>query len=167
MTLVKIDRSTVRANPNAGATDTSIALAKEAHVTVDTNILPAETVESHGTTWKMTRYSAAMDAYDCAFEAQYMATGKPDPIPTKGDKWPKGVVTEVCVIQRTQTVSHAPEPDFFFEYIPTEVTCDSCGASFDHSELAADSDDDGNYSATICPHCNTWDCTEIEYERLA
>lgn len=61
------------------------------------------------------------------------------------------------------------EPRWLFRYEPTQVTCDACGATFDHKRLKSSSayDDDSReewFSDTICPVCGEWDCCELEYE---
>ena len=64
----------------------------------------------------------------------------------------------------------SPAPKWLYSYIPTQVKCDKCGAEFPDIELESDSCDDaeGNYTPinNICPKCGKYDCCEIEYERI-
>lgn len=70
-------------------------------------------------------------------------------------------VTKRRDVQRIFTTE--PQPEWLYEYLPTEVECNYCGATFDHSELQSDSCD---YSERICPECGSWDCCDIEFESI-
>jgi hypothetical protein len=71
-------------------------------------------------------------------------------------------------VQRFKTVH--PGPSWLYDYVPTEVTCDHCGAVFLHTELTTESNmpDDIQYdhSESVCPKCGHWDCCEVEFEKL-
>jgi len=56
--------------------------------------------------------------------------------------------------------------EYLFEYEPLEVTCQYCGAKFDHSELHSYWDGIDLYIENECPYCGHSDCVEIEYESL-
>lgn len=56
------------------------------------------------------------------------------------------------------TSMHSPR--FLYRYLPTDVTCEECGATFDHSKLV-----DSDYSpADLCPECG--EVVDVDYERL-
>lgn len=86
----------------------------------------------------------------------------------KGREWeerhPDGSITHHAPVEVVHTMY--PAPTFLFDYVPAQVTCEDCGASFLHTELEADSVDCDAYSTAVCPRCKTWDCCEIEYEKL-
>ena len=81
------------------------------------------------------------------------------------------VLKNVRKTQPIQTIRHLnPEGPYLFDYLPTTIKCDYCGAEFDYKELSADCncDSDGEeiWSNEICPKCGTWGCCEIEYEKI-
>jgi hypothetical protein len=64
-----------------------------------------------------------------------------------------------------------PEPNYLYEYIPTNIQCDYCNRVFSYKELKRDLyRNDYNYeefwSNNICPLCDEPNCAEIEYEKL-
>lgn len=62
--------------------------------------------------------------------------------------------------------SLTPEPDYFFEYLSTDVSCEACGRKFDYSLLEDDWPNDECRVINICPFCKEPNCCEIEYEQL-
>jgi len=71
--------------------------------------------------------------------------------------------------------SMCPEPNFFFEYEPCYVVCDSCKKEFLKEELIDDLnecwDDELELwyfegSCLTCPFCGKKDCCELEWEKL-
>ena len=59
------------------------------------------------------------------------------------------------------------EPKYLYSYVPTEIECLYCNKKFLHTELVADSSSESDYySDEICPHCGDWDCCDIKYEEL-
>ncbi len=72
--------------------------------------------------------------------------------------------------QHVREYGHEPEPEWLYEYIPTEVRCCECGGTFKHTELRDDytytEDDNEFWSSNVCPLCGTWDYCEVEYEKL-
>jgi hypothetical protein len=86
----------------------------------------------------------------------------------------KSYMKNGITFQPFQTIqSLCPDPDYLFEYIPKDVQCSSCGATFDYSLLESDcicsweiDIDDYAYSDTVCPKCKAWNCCEIEFEEF-
>ena len=69
------------------------------------------------------------------------------------------------VIREVSLISHLPVPEFSYDYLPTKVQCSNCKREFLHTKLESDSGRPVCYSDAICPHCQTWDCCELKYER--
>lgn len=63
------------------------------------------------------------------------------------------------------------QPRFNYTYEELLLKCSECGKEFSNKDLESFSDEDcdGNYyfNDRICPKCGTWDCCEIEYEKLS
>lgn len=59
-----------------------------------------------------------------------------------------------------------PQPKFIYDYLPTLVKCEFCGAEFDYNKLESEDYDDYGWSENVCPKCHARDCCEIEFEKL-
>ena len=57
------------------------------------------------------------------------------------------------------------EPMYLYDYIPTEIECNTCGKIFLHNKLESDSLYE-TYSNQICPYCRDWYCCDIDFEEL-
>ena len=108
--LIKIDRASVRENPNAGNT---------------------------------TYYVAGMPIKEYDEEGRVVS-----------------VKQDVQYLHRL-----TPESKFFYEYVPTEVKCEECGAQFLYTELK-ESEEWDVFLENVCPKCGTADCCELEFEKL-
>ena len=83
-----------------------------------------------------------------------------------------GILVSKTVNQPMQTLhTLTPQPNYSFNHEDIEVRCESCEAMFPSSELVSDDVSDGDYgyswSDRCCPKCGTWDCCELEYEKLS
>lgn len=171
--LIKIDRRTVRKNPLAGQTCfiEPIGHRTELLFTSTKMELPdflknrAGIINISGRFWT--------DRPDGQFQITAIMT---DPI---DDMDTFMMLMEVYGIDRASIsiktnyqhqVIHSmtPEPDWLYQYEPIRVKCEFCNRRFLHTELKSDSiwHDDEIFSDTVCPKCDTFDCCEIEYERL-
>jgi len=156
--LIKIDRKTVKKNPNAGSTR---------------DILPGiRTTEFEYRGEKLPIY--LKDKVNCYITGMRVVGNNIvilfgtiiEPISSKIIKEAvKDKRLSISMHQDTITVDHFPEPDYFYEYRKTKVQCDKCGEWFDHNELQSDDFMDC-YSDRICPLCKEWDCCQLKYESL-
>lgn len=83
----------------------------------------------------------------------------------------KGAVIErVEVDEGVRSMKSLGPPRLFdFEYKPTKVHCHMCGATFQHTALRKEWDEDdewGGYHENICPRCNEEDCCVLHFETL-
>jgi len=154
--LIKIDRRTLKKNPNAGSTVSYIRGAKSAEFKYKGTKLP-EYLKDKG------------NCYITEIDYQNnIIYGKIIGIVTQ--RLIKQVLNDRknCTISMEQDltkVEHLPEPDYFYEYRKTKVQCDSCGAWFDHHKLRSDEIMDV-YSDRICPECGEFDCCQLKFESL-
>lgn len=149
--LVKIDRSTIRKNPNAGNT------------VYYRNIGPAEyyktTVERIENQWVKTDYSGREENGEIVYNINRIQSYgcKNNPFDFLG-------VKEWSHQPYERIYSLYPEPEYLFSYENPLIKCEYCEAEFPISELVNDFCDYGGYNDRVCPKCSVWDCCEIEYE---
>lgn len=69
-----------------------------------------------------------------------------------------------------ETYYHEPEPEYFYEYENIEIKCKVCKNKFTLYELESDciisEDGDKICSDTVCPICGSFNCCDIEYEKI-
>lgn len=155
MTLVKINRSTFRKNPTAGNMTS----------TFDTGLTESRGYyeDDNG------KYELVAVSADRLLVTHMEYTGMPTF--NGGAEYPLSAFDlsrlKIETTRHVQTVHHMPEPDWLFDYEPTLVTCNECGATFAHSELTSDthwSEGDESCSFSVCPKCGEWECCDVEYE---
>ena len=162
MYFVKIDRSSVKNNPNYPATRSYIPTTKHNSITINVThplldealgkILGHKIDESLCFVTTITNACESLvrrfvvdnqdlkdflKAVDCDFSQDYIE------------------------------VTTLPEDPYVYEYEPLEVTCKYCGATFDHTKLFNYWEDHCEvYHEHVCPYCDRSDCVDIEYESV-
>jgi len=166
---IPIDRTTVRANPNAGKDYTEFP-GNQTLTVHFTKQIPDDLEElfvitqmgfpdfgsedddiTHGT-WA-TANGSVIDAGEYLLGLDH-------------DKYPCSIKKEHDTIRSY----HGVHGKYLHSYTPTQVMCSNCGTTFLHTELQSDSHYDG-YSGYLsmddgCPSCGEWDCVELEYESI-
>ena len=151
---IKIDRRTIKKNPNAGSTMTYIPTDQTCTFKYDGNKLPDYLVDGkncHITNWNIESISGTLIYPIEKYLFQKIMEDE------------KLITLEIE--QGIQEIEHLPEPEYFYKYKKTKVKCNECGSEFCHDQLEADSCMDA-YSNTICPVCGMWECCDIEYENI-
>jgi hypothetical protein len=145
-TIIKIDRSTVRPNPNAG--QSIYQVAGRSHV-YETRVF------KRGRDWIKQELSDGL-------------LNRQDSITSL--KCPANWASSINHVQEYQTFhSMSPEPGFIYTYENPELVCDSCGGTFRYRDLETDDMFDGEddlYCDTVCPLCHSWDCCDVVLEKL-
>lgn len=72
---------------------------------------------------------------------------------------------EIDMDYNTNIVNHLPLPKWLYEYGDEKVKCVECGEVFSYTVLESD-DYDGAFISNICPYCGEPDCCDIEYEKI-
>lgn len=164
MILIKIDRKSIRKNPNAGRTQQKVAGARNTTFTCKGK-LPGYLKDKDNiviTGWSIrdgikeyegiiTDESIIEKIYDNEY---YKENGKNISIETTQD-W--------------HTVTFPPEPEYFYKYKDTKVKCKECKHEFmsdEFKEFEIDWDDNYSHTITGCPKCENWDCCDINYEKI-
>lgn len=165
--IVRIDRSTLKRNPRAGATMTPIQVRPtESVVTIrrgraNYTLSSCGEVRIDGTRLigNFICREAIGEGYDPAIFGEVR-------------QWEieQSEVLTSRVDAGMEFVEHRPEPQWLFDYLPTLVTCRECGETFDAMELQSDAQvvsDDGDeaFSSEVCPKCGAWDCCDLKYEQ--
>lgn len=157
MILIKIDRKSIKKNPNAGNTVTRIRGHREATFTV-TGELPdylEEDKNMYVSSWTLTAGSNDIDIRNCAlidFDIFDKLSKEPN-------------VTNLQMTQSGEAFHHAPEPKHHYKHKDTQVQCCDCKEKFKRSKLESQSYD-SDYSNTVCPKCGEWDCVNLKYEKI-
>lgn len=151
-TLVKIIRSSIKKNPDAGKTATRIYGPREI------------TFEIKG---EIPEY--LKDEENCV-----VTTWSDNP------KWCKGLLYNDDLVERLlsekksfitindnkniSTVSHAPEPQYLYSYENTQIECNNCHNKIHVKEIIQDCNDDGCYDE--CPICSHVDTFRYRHENI-
>lgn len=161
--LIKIDRSTITTNPSHGETSSVVATGTE----ISFEYKGRKKLEylkhlKSGliTSWEESPGPDGSIVY--FYQGVIIDTQNTDLL----EKLSRDGVT-LKISRRLQLVAHAPGAQYLYKYEKTEITCDCCGAKFDHSELLSDYESDDVFCENICPSCGKWYCCdEIKYERI-
>lgn len=162
-TLIPIDRTSIKKNPRAGQTTYTVPGLKTAvkRVVIDFgNEYRAETF--HG----VPPVAVAPDRQTLLCDKWISVDFAIGVHPGKSAIDPP-IITEVFSVHRgePQTVHRLiPEPEWLYSYVPTQITCENCGATFAHTELQSD-DSDETYIDNLCPKCGS-PAADVEYERI-
>lgn len=168
MTLVRIDRSTLRRNPDAGKTTTLVPSGIQSG---------SFTIERDGRAYVLDVISTPAVWEQDGIVGTFFCRAATGPMP---HAFPCGETTEGKVggtdklvmpefSREMLEIHHQPEPPWLYEHEPTPVTCNECGETFDSRQLKSDyafsgPDGDEIWSSAVCPHCGEWDCCDVEYE---
>ena len=170
--IIKIKRSSIIKNPDAGRQDYHIPCPPQITVEMpweDKDNPPEYLPGAILTSWKMSITPRGSTSV-CTFFLKEMPDEK---VVMKLSK-KHGSLFSIIVDTPYQNIhSLIGEPDWHFRYEDTEVKCSRCKHKFSHEDFESDSRDyyDGydeniEFSDTCCPNCGKWDCCEIEYEEI-
>lgn len=140
MILIKIDKKTIRKNPNAGSTVSYISNGYSAEFEIEGHIpkfihKPPFYIEE----WKKEDgiFTYVRGKIIGAVEQRHL------------DKAPN---LHLIIHNDIITINHLPEPDYFFSYKETYLECKHCGSKIEIDQIVTDYEDD--YQIQICPACN-------------
>lgn len=163
MILIKIDKKSIRKNPNAGRTQQKVAGMRNTTFKCKGE-LPSYMKDEKTiiiTSWlidkEIKEYEGVIIDEDI-IEKVYKEISK---------KNGKNLTIEIT--QDWSTLTFPPECRYFYKYKNTKVKCKECGNRFmsnDFKEIELDCGDDYSYTDTGCPNCENWDCCEVEYEKI-
>jgi hypothetical protein len=171
MNLVKIDLRTLKKNPNAGNTVSYVYGSFDASISFVVNKGWAtfqESMEEMSYPTKIMQ-TANKDGIHLQVECKVKDKYKSDIVDRLLELGVKQKDIEYTIKNDTQTIFHAPEREYFFEYLDTKVKCEECGEKFKHTELDFDEmwDEEGeSYCDTVCPKCRAWYCCDLRYEKV-
>lgn len=149
--IIKIDRSSIKLNPNRG----------------NTSFLAAGAVEvSFEVTGKLPDFlKDGENCYITSIDSNKRISGLLNDFSLQADLMKCDGVT-VNVKRNTQRIYHAPESTYIYKYENPELKCDYCHKKSTIEEIEIDYDDDGNRCTTCpcCAHINTFPV--VEYENI-
>lgn len=167
--LIKIDRKSVKRNPNAGRTQTMVAGVVNTTLDVTFFIPMPEEIKKHV---RVISYSHTFPVHSFVSRHQYQCVIDPkediQALITEIQKYTK----DFNIIQNrpVQILDHDPEPEFLYDMETPDATCENCHETFSCTLLKSDGSsdpDDYSYSDEICPKCGYWDCCSFETEELS
>lgn len=147
-TLIRIDRASVRKNPDAGRTEWTVPTTKSAFRTVD------EVRGGMHTTMKQQAVGDPAKGEWVTLETHARSTGAKDR-PPQMQGW---------IEQDHEQFTTLPAPDWLYDYEPTFVKCGNCGKPVRHDQI--ERDEIGDDLCDVCPHCNSIDTFDYELERI-
>lgn len=168
--LVKIDRKSVKPNPNAGKNKFHEFVSTECRITIegkhDRNDFKDCILIHQATTISAREVTTDESVYfprpfqKCEDLMDWLET-----LSKKyGDRFHYTLQNNY---QETTLLS--PQPAFLFKYKPTKVKCRYCKKTFDYTKLGEDYIDDGDDETLVenmCPECGEGYCCELEFERI-
>jgi hypothetical protein len=170
-TLIKIDRSTLRRNPDAGKTEGVLSGPMLASVTTQT---PSQRIA-----FEAVKPVSILDRSPLRIRGAFMVTEVHSTFRV-GQKGAEPMIAcsqpvdreftesdECCIVLHRLAVPwrlQNPSPGWLYEYELTVVECKHCGASFFHTKLE-EVEGEGYYSDRVCPKCGEPECCDIEYEQ--
>jgi hypothetical protein len=169
--VVKINRKSIKKNPNAGATR---RLAEGPVSTTITISGAHESLESDDVKM-IQRSSSCVKGGSADIKTTYAVAGMSF---KAQDKFLKSVLKKFgaaasYVIENNCHVVDTwhPEPAYLFKYAPLRVRCAHCDASFSYKKLRDEDDyDDDEVSyrgrSNICPVCHRDDACELAFEDI-
>jgi hypothetical protein len=151
MPLIRIDRSSIKKNPDAGNEFTTIA-----H--------PAEATFEYEGEWPA-EIKDGQDVYITEYCLPHYGGDIIPPIDKIKLKRLFELGFKVNLSREVQTFQHLPAPDYLYQYENPLVTCSECQHTFPVNEIETE-DYDGIYF-NQCPHCSAVDSFgEIVYEKI-
>lgn len=153
-TIIKIDRSTLKRNPNAGRMQSNILMG------IDTDFKTTCTeIEAKGLELVKDIHIASITYPVDGNVIVYGFIDSPDYDFTKlPGKW------EVESKKNIQTVNHLPIEKYIYKYEQSAVKCSMCGHEVLHSEIEQECDDYTCYD--VCPNCEKTDTFDYYYESI-
>jgi hypothetical protein len=152
MIIVKIDRDTIKKNPNAGNTRTYLQGQKEASFKIESDNIPEWLYKEpfFSTQWSEEELEGTINGPITDEMIEKIKTVKGLSINIK---------CEPIVID------HFPEPDYFYNYEQTTIKCNHCKNKIDVDEIEEDWEDD--YCMQVCPVCEYFNTfPEYKYEKI-
>jgi len=162
--LIKIDRKSIKKNPNADRTETVVPTNKEI-IFEGRKKIPSYLIDgenccilnwTHGVNGSLLHYRGVL----INEELINKILNDPDIRITESE-------------QHFVTVHHFPEENYFYKYKSIQVQCKYCKRKFMSSKLKFYEEescgcDYGWYNCTDegCPHCRAWFCCQVEYENI-
>ena len=174
---VRIDRDTIESNPNYGVRNIVQVGPKE--VLLSIYIDPEKVDMQNINQANFTFYGYEYNSIDMCCENGLIKISMNTPFVNDEqrnafaelllDLGSKGIIRQINsnYLVNCIDLTCCNVPKYFYEYEPLEVTCQYCGAKFDHSELRNYWDEAEVYVENECPYCGHSDCVEIVYERLS
>jgi hypothetical protein len=146
--LIRIDRDSIRTNPEANAPPDFFLPG----IIQDKRVV----VERLGRICTIKKQTRCGDQWITEESSTHTGDGRSFP--------PEGITYSQERDRESVAIAYRP-PAYLFDYLPLEIACENCGRKFDHSSLESDEFGD-SYSNTVCPHCGTPDCADVVYERI-
>lgn len=164
---IKIDRESIKVNPNAYSTKTVVFGKRE--VTFKALEMLPELVEGKNCfiyTWtevngKKTNIEGYIFEFDFANDLIYKYCKA-----TVENGTYNNPLLSIEMKQDIQNLTHSPIQKYSYKYENIELKCNTCGDQFMSNDIQTDDNDDGGYSTEVCPKCGAWDCCDIKYENI-
>lgn len=153
MILIKIDKKTIRKNPNAGSTITYLSVGCNVEFEIEGNI-PEFIHKSpfYIEEWEKVNgiFTYIRGKIIGAVEQKYLD---------------KAHNLHLIIHNDIITINHLPEPNYFFSYKKTYLECKNCKTKIEVNQIENDYEKD--YLIQICPVCNAMNSfPEYKYQTI-
>lgn len=168
--IVKIDRSTIRKNPNAGRTETMISEGLQFFF-VFVGTKEPKWIKKDGVYVTGVNYQGSdLVNQIMTIEGEIVNNELIEKI--KKNHFEKGKFlpgTTITVKNNLRTLHHMPGPQYLFEYEKTYLKCKNCKKDIEVQDIDVDYifDGEGEVKVESCPVCNAENCFDnYEFEHL-
>lgn len=178
-TLVRIDRKSIKKNPNSGRTDYHEFMGQE---TVTRTICFKSPV------WTIREWLSTNGGEKRLIQEQVTVCGdNPEhpeamtgygtvsmkvikkAIKNQGKEIPTGEISVHNNFQHIKMMT--PEPAFFYKYKPTKVKCRLCKGIFKHNQIISmccgTNDNGDDVEVNVCPLCKGHEPVELQFEKIS
>lgn len=162
MVLIKIDRRSIKKNPNGGSHIVTMKGIRQAFFTYEGDEVPKQYLK-HFIVYQSQKYHGSPATHK-------LMSFKPIRIQTFKALSKDKSVFELRIEHEHQSFStREPQPEYFFKYLDSKVECSECHAQIKKSDIDDDyiiNEDGDEVFAEICPKCSAHGSFEYEFEKI-
>lgn len=155
MVVIKIDRSSIKKNPNAGKQFTNVQGMREVKFSCYLTVSEFEKLNN-------TRGVIISEYRDSPNSDKLNVSGYLDDIEF-ASLLPDTHEIEAKI--HVEKVYHLPLPNWLYKHEDTKIICDECGSLVLYRNIEKDYDDDG-VDFDVCPICKNVNTFEYEFETI-
>lgn len=169
-TLIKINRKSIKCNPNAGDTKIQEYISTDCEVVIRGKHDPLDFKDFvlFRSSFDISKKVNQSHTYRLLKRLKDDSLDLGKLLNNLADKYPRTLTYHLKNNYQEFDLIH-PAPLYLYEYQKTKVQCKECKKKFPYDQLKDESYDDDDYCTyvkNICPKCGEPDCCKIEFESI-